>query len=224
MNAVPLAPPPTATTSTAMRRLSFGAIAGPVLFTVAWLVLGFLSPGYAMFDIEIDEYSAVSQPISGLGLGVTAPYMNAAFVAAGLLMLAGLVGIFRALPATPRARWVAGLLACTPVGLIIDGIFDLESMMLHLLGFAIGIVVPVLGFVVAGAFFRGIPGWRRFGTWLRLGGPLTLALIVLYFATFDPTAAGASHGIAGLTERILVTEVLAWFAAMGWLSLRRGSR
>jgi len=53
---------------------------------------------------------------------------------------------------------------------------------------------------------------------LLLASPLTLALTILYFATFTPTAEGAKTGIAGLTERILVTEVLAWFVALGWLA------
>jgi hypothetical protein len=46
-------------------------------------------------------------------------------------------------------------------------------------------------------------------------------LLLLYFMTFSPTAEGARTGVAGLTERILVVEVLAWFVAMGWLAFRR---
>jgi hypothetical protein len=38
--------------------------------------------------------------------------------------------------------------------------------------------------------------------------------------TFSPTAAGARTGVAGLTERILVIEVYAWFVAMGWKAFR----
>ena len=63
--------------------------------------------------------------------------------------------------------------------------------------------------------------WRRFGSWLLLGSPLTLALLVLYFMTFSPTAAGARTGVTGLTERILVVEVYAWFVAMGWKSFQQ---
>ena len=53
------------------------------LFTLAWAVLGALSPGYRLFDLVIDPYSPIAQPISGLGLGVTGPYMNAAFIVGG---------------------------------------------------------------------------------------------------------------------------------------------
>jgi len=50
---------------------------------------------------------------------------------------------------------------------------------------------------------------------------LTLALAVLYFATFTPTIEGVQHGVAGLTERILVLELEAWYVAIGWLAFSR---
>ena len=65
--------------SRAARLAALGAVAGPALFTLAWLVLGFLSPGYTIYGTRIAPYSPISQPVSGLGMGVTAPYMNAAF-------------------------------------------------------------------------------------------------------------------------------------------------
>ena len=73
-----------------MNRLGILIPIGAGLFTVAWFVLGLVSPGYRLFDLVIEPYSAVSQPVSGLGLGVTAPWMNAAFVLGGLLVGAGM--------------------------------------------------------------------------------------------------------------------------------------
>src|SRR5215218_3552877 len=93
----------------ATRWLALGAVAGPVLFTLAWFVLGFLSPGFTIFGTVIEPYSPVSQPISGLGLGSTAPFMNAAFVLSGILLMAGVIGIFQTLTirtsSGPAARW-----------------------------------------------------------------------------------------------------------------------
>src|SRR6266496_6608600 len=77
-----------------LRWLALGAIGGPVLFTVVWLALGFVSPGYTAWGVHIAPYSPISQSISGLGLGPTGPYMNAVFVASGALMMVGVVGIF----------------------------------------------------------------------------------------------------------------------------------
>src|SRR5258708_8867844 len=74
------------------RWLALGAIAGPVLFTLAWLVLGFLSPGYTAWGVRVAPYSPISPGISGLGLRDPAPYMNTAFLLCGVLLLAGVVG------------------------------------------------------------------------------------------------------------------------------------
>jgi hypothetical protein len=45
--------------------------------------------------------------------------------------------------------------------------------------------------------------------------------MILFFATFDPSAPAAGHGVAGLTQRILAVEVHGWYVAMGWSAFRR---
>jgi hypothetical membrane protein len=147
--------------------------------------------------------------------------MNAAFVLSGILLMAGVIGVFQTMTASglPAARWAcAALLALSPLGLVIAGIFTLEDPLPHLIGFLLATGTPVLSFLAAGFFLRGIPRWRRFGTWLLVGSPLTLLLVVLFFLTFDQAAIVAGDGVAGLTQRILAVEVLAWFVAMGWLA------
>lgn len=144
--------PTAATSAEPARWLALGAVAGPVVFALAWFVLGFVSPGYTLFGTRIAPYSPISQPISGLGVGVTAPFMNAAFIAGGLMLVAGVIGIFRTLdaPGRPGARRAsAALLGLCGVGMVIDGIFDLEAMMAHLVGFGLGVVAQVAGFLVA---------------------------------------------------------------------------
>jgi hypothetical protein len=215
--------PATKTSSQFIRWLALGTVAGPVLFTLAWLILGEISPGYTAWGVHIAPYSPISQSISGLGLGITAPFMNAAFVSGGILLLIGVVGTFQSIREIGAgARWTCtvlfGLLA---VGMAMDGIFTLESGALHFAGFGLGIASAMLGFVAGGLILRRVPSFRRFGTWLLLGCPLTLALTILYFLTFSPTVAGTQTGVAGLTERVLVSEVLAWYATLGWLAFRR---
>jgi hypothetical protein len=204
-------------------RLALGAVAGPVLFTLGWFVLGFVSPGYTMWGTRIAPYSAISQPLSGLGLGPTGPFMNAIFVLSGLLIVAGAIGVFRAIPELgPKARWICTVLLALPgLGSVVDGIFTLEHFFPHFVGFGLALTT-VVGFPVIGFVLRRVPSWRGFGSWLIAAGPLTLALTVLYFATFTPTIEGIQHGVAGLTERILVVELQAWYVALGWLAFRRG--
>ncbi|TMB41687.1 MAG: DUF998 domain-containing protein [Chloroflexi bacterium] len=204
------------------RRLALGAIVGPVVFTLAWLILGFLSPGYTMWGVHVAPYSAVSQPLSGLGLGPTGPYMNAAFILSGLLMMAGAVGVFASITELgPVARWTStALLGMPGLGAVIDGMFTLESFFFHFIGFGLALTT-IVGFPVIGFLLRRVPRWRRLGTWLVVAGPVTLALTVLYFTTFTPTIEGIQHGIAGLTERVIVLELDAWYVAIGFLAFRR---
>ncbi len=49
-----------------IRWLTLGAVVGPILFTLAWMILGKLSPGYTAWGIHFAPYSPISQPISGL--------------------------------------------------------------------------------------------------------------------------------------------------------------
>jgi hypothetical protein len=202
--------------------LAVGAVAGPVLFTLGWFVLGFISPGYTMWGTRIAPYSAVSQPLSGLGLGSTGPLMNTIFIASGLLIVVGAVGVFKAIPELgPTARWIGTVLFALPgLGSVMDGIFTLEHFFLHFLGFGLALTT-VVGFPIVGYLLREVPRWRRFGSWLIAAGPVTLVLTVLYFATFTPTIEGIPHGVAGLTERFLVVELQVWYVAIGWLTFRQ---
>src|SRR5260370_41080773 len=86
---VRLSTKPIASIATRSARPAAGWIAlmaeyGPILFTLGWFVLGFISPGYTMWGSRIAPYSAISQPLSGLGLGPTGPFMNATFILSGL--------------------------------------------------------------------------------------------------------------------------------------------
>lgn len=196
-------------------RLELAAVAGPVLLTAAWLVLGFMSPGYYLWGVHVAPYSPVSQPVSGLGLGPTGPYMNSAFVLSGLMMIAGAAAIF-------RRHWIlAALLALPGLGGVVDGIFTFQTFFMHFVGFALALS-SIVTFPVVGFFLRRIPGWKAIGTGLIVAGPLTAALTVLYFATFTPTVQGIQTGVAGLTERLLIVEIQAWYVALGWIAFTKG--
>jgi hypothetical membrane protein len=204
------------------RPLALAAVAGPMLLTAAWVVLGLVSPGYTLWGVRVTPYSAISQPVSGLGLGPTGPYMNAAFVASGILLIAGAFGIVTSIRGlSPRASRVCTVLLALPgVGCVLDGVFTFESFFLHFVGFLLALTT-VAGFPIVGRVIRRIPDWRPLGTWLIVAGPLTLVLAALYFATFTPTIEGIQVGVAGLTERILIIELQAWYVVMGWLAFRR---
>ncbi|HLZ31621.1 MAG TPA: DUF998 domain-containing protein [Chloroflexota bacterium] len=217
MNTIAASPPGISTPAVPLRWLPLGGVLGPLGYTVAWLVLGMLSPGYTAWGVHIAPYSPISQSISGLGLGVTAPYMNAAFVLNGVLMLLAAIGIAAPLPRSRRTVFIA--LALPGIGSILDGVFTLESFLGHTAGFALALT-SIIGFPLTGALVRRLGGWTRISTCLLAAGPLTLVLAIAYFVTFSPTPEGALTGVAGLTERLLVLELQLWYAVLGWRAFR----
>jgi ubiquinone/menaquinone biosynthesis C-methylase UbiE/hypothetical membrane protein len=198
--------PANARTSPRAIWLARGSIAGALIFAATWAILGLLRPGY----------SFVSQPISGLGLGPGAAMMNGAFILTGLLFVAGPIGSFmltRDLGAL--ARWSSAImLALSGVGAILCGLFTWESFAPHMIGSALGLAGPILGFFVAGLVLRRSTQWRRLGGGLLAAAALTLILVVVFFATFSVEAVLASRGVAGLIERLLVVEIHAWYIAL----------
>jgi hypothetical membrane protein len=210
--------------SRAAQLAALGAVAGPILFTLAWLILGFLSPGYTIYGTRIAPYSPISQPVSGLGMGVTAPYMNAAFVlGAGLLTMIGVVGVFatlRAYGGRVRRAICAGLLCLSPLGLGLCGIFTIETPLVHLICFLLFVLTPFISFPVAARFLRRVPDWRRFSTALLIAVPVTAAMLAWFFLSYDQTAITVGQGISGIPERLLLMELQAWFVALGWLGYR----
>ncbi len=183
-----------------------GMVFGPIFFVAAYTILGFLRPGF----------SQISEPISGLGVGANALAMNLSFILTGVLMFVGVVWIsrnFKEIGAIARRSCVL-MLILSPIGCIICGLYNYESS-LHYIGFFLACGIPVVCFPVTGFILRRVHNYRRFGNWLLLGGPLTLVFMVWFMTSFDYL--NTDVGIAGLTERILVLEVHAFYVALGWI-------
>jgi hypothetical protein len=139
-----------------------------------------------------------------------------------VLLITGTLGIFTVLKtemaAAPRA-WSLALWTMPGAGSIVDGIFTFEHALPHFAGFGLSLLA-VAGFAATGYGLRRSPTWRNVGRWLMVAAPLTISLTVLFFATFTPTATGQLTGVAGLTERILVSEIFWWYALLGWIAFR----
>ena len=198
-----------------------------VVFTVVWAVLGFFNVGYTLYDTVIEGYSPIHQPISGLGLGSTALAMNTAFVLYGLFSVAGAVATSRLLGAVDArlARPTLVTLGLYGLGGILVGLFTLESMELHSLGF-LGVLAPIVGFFVLGRRMAPHTELATLGRSLvRVAVPLSVVLLVVFFASFNPEAAGEGRGIAGLTQRALIIDLQVWIGLVVVAAVRHaGSR
>ena len=202
----------------ATRWLALGAVVGPLQFVLASVVLGLLRPGY----------SPVSQQVSALAVGPNGVFMRAAFVLYGPLVIVGVIAVFRGFKHElgAVACWACTvLLVLSPLGILWAGIFTMnpETLALHTQGAELAFGTPIITFLVVGLLLRRALTWRRFGTWLLLGSPLTLALLIGFIMSVPPSvlATVAGGGSLGLWQRALGFEVMAWFVAMGWLAFRR---
>jgi hypothetical protein len=199
------------------RRLALGAIVGPILFDVAAISAGLMRPGYSL----------VARPVSALAVGPDGVYVRGAFELYGALVT---VGILAALGETrrelqPLARWVCMvLLAISPLGVLVAGIFTMDpsTLGLHMIGVQLAVTTPILALPSVGVLLRRAPTWRRLGTWMLLGGPLTLLLLVGFMQSIPFTEMVAGGGRFGLWQRALLLEVQGWYVAVTWQSLRRG--
>lgn len=193
------------------------------LFTATWVLLGFFNSGYVLFDTVVDEYSAIHQPISGLGLGSTATVMNTAFVVYGVLALAGAVGTSYLVGRIERAaqRPASITLGMHGAGSILVGVWTLESMELHSVGFLL-VLAPIVGFWIIGRRLGHQPELRTFAKALtRIAAPVTILLVLAFFVSFNPEAAGEGQGVAGLIQRALVLHLQLWMGALAWLGCRQ---
>lgn len=149
--------------------------------------------------------------------------MNTTFVVSGLLIMVGVVGILRSPrdePGLAHRRTLFVLLTLPALGVVVDGIFNLTFFFIHFMGFGLALT-SIFGFPICGNLLRKLPRWQRVGRWLMVAGPLTLVLTIVFFATFTSTVQGAETGVAGITERALVIETMAWYVVMGLHAARQ---
>jgi hypothetical protein len=106
-------------------------------------------------------------------------------------------------------------------GLIVDGVFTLESVLLHLAGFLLAVPVPAVGFVLLAVSLRRTHS--RLAIVLTVGAVLTFALFVLFQLTFDPYSAGDNSGYSGLIQRALVVASFATVTVLAVTAARVAS-
>lgn len=192
-----------ATTGWTVRRAALCGIAGPLVFTLAWVVLGALEPGYdpaAQFISELAAYGARRAAV-----------MVTAFLALGLLSLAFAPGLQRGIAAGaggaigPALVGVfglctlgSGLVRCDPG---CDGASFNNST--HSLITHIGLGALILATLVLPLRVAGAARWRGFRAYSWLTGGAVIAIVLVGFDRF---------GGPGLGQRLFVELLLLWLA------------
>jgi hypothetical membrane protein len=200
------------------------AVAGPVVFSAAWLVAWAAQ----------DRYSPRREDISALAaLDAQQPWiMVGGFLALAVGLVALGAGLLRAVAGGRVARVGALLVLLAGLGILVAGIArnDCSSELAacraridagdvswhHGVHDAVsGLVFLALGVaqLVLARAFRRDPSWRDLRAYSIVSGILTLALLALF-------GTGAIDGWNGLVQRIFLAVPLVWIMVLG-IRLRR---
>jgi hypothetical membrane protein len=207
------------------RRLTgMSAVAGPIVFTAAWLV------GWAVQD----EYSPRHEDISALAaLDAEHPWiMVIGFLALGLGIVALGLGLLSALASGVSVRVGALLVTVAGLGILVAGLarndcsselaackarIDAGDLSWHdqvhdLVSLAVFLALVAAQLVLARPFGRDTR-WQDLRRYSIVSGALTFALLVVY-------GSGAGGDWNGLVQRVFLAVPFLWIVVLG-LRLRR---
>lgn len=199
-------PPLDEAAAASQRALAWAGIAGPALFTAAFLV---------QEAFRRHEYSPMRETISALEAGPAGWVQQPNFVAFGMLTIAFAVGLHRGVRHTPRGAAGPVLLALSGIGLVLAAALPLRED-------AAGVTYDPGGHVVAGVLFFGTsavglialsrrlrrdPQWHALARVTLVAGAAALVGFLLTGALVMPED-GPLHEWAGLVQRLLLLAVL----------------
>lgn len=185
------------------RYLAASGIVGPVLYTVTWLVLGFLDPAYSHTRDPISNLSAAGAPY--------APVMTSIIILFALLIVAFAYGLHRGLSpgfwAGPVALVVAGIgyvgIAFAPLNLAAPEVPSLP----HTISASVTVFALMFAPVLLFPRLRRDPGWRNLGGY-------SIATTVVAFAFAVLASLPAFKGWEGLMQRLVTVVVLQWIVVI----------
>lgn len=182
------------------------AIAGTALFAVALALLHLL-------DSEVD---VIEHYTSDYALGDYGWMMRAGLMAFGVAGISIALGLRATLQRGRRVGLSAALFSIAGAGLLVAGIFNGDPTgqeeltttgSIHLLAaLVLFLSLVVVSWVVRGVFSRDA-AWSRFA---RTQLWFAIAVTGTYLYSFG------SPSPPGITQRIFVTVLIAWFLTLGW--------
>jgi len=195
----------------ALKYLTLGGIAGPVLFTTVTLICASLRP----------DYNHISQFISELGATGTgnAIIMNwIGFIPSGLMIAVFGMSLTMLLPKSLIARIGSVLITIFGLGMVVAGNFSCdvgcprEGSFENLIHDQISgpiFLLGVIGILLLGISFRNYPLWRSLWIYSVISALLALAFIVALINSIE------SYTTTGLWQRLLLATIFLWCGIVG---------
>lgn len=198
-----------------MRAAAAAGIAGPILFTAGWLVLGVVRRG---------EYDPIADQISALTAGPWAWAGRLNFVTFGLLLIAFAVGLRRGVRAARRGSQVPAMLArvgpaalgVNGLNLLIAGVFPLHDPFgVHGRNSTVFFATIGIVLVLVSLRLRDDQRWRDLARYTLATGAVLFALLFVLLPTTG--RGGLLNPWVGLVQRLVL---VLWMPCLIVLAVR----
>lgn len=196
--------------------LAWAGVAGPVVFTVAFVAQGLARRG---------EYSAAAETISALAAGPYGWVQDVNFVVFGVLLFAFAIGLHLGVRRSRAGVVGPAIMAWTGVGAVLAAVFPLredaagltvDPTGLHRPNAVLFFLSVGVGLVVLSRRLARDPRWAGLAAYTLVTGVVAVVLFVGLPLLVLPED-GALHAWAGLYQRAVLA---VWFPCLLVLALR----
>lgn len=193
--------------------LGTAGIVGPILFTIAFIVQGFLRPGY----------SHLADPVSALAAGPDGWVQDLNFFVFGPLIVMFAIGLHLGVRTSRFGSVGPALLVSSGVGLVVAGAFPARDAAGafsvepgHLAGAFVAFLGAGAGLIVISRRMAGDPRWSGLSGYAFVSG---VAIVILFLMTARLAVADDAplHDWVGLMQRLALA---VWFPCTIVLALR----
>lgn len=200
-------------------------IAGPVIFTVVWVV-------QELFRLE--EYSPITEPVSALAAGPNGWVQSVDFALFGVLTLVFAGGLHLGVRRSRAGVVGPAFIGLSGFGLLLAAAFPLREDAAgvtydpggHVIAGTTFFLCSALGLIVVSRRLAHDPRWRGLATYTLVAGSLGVAAYPLMGVFVVPDDAGL-HPYFGLAQRLVVLGIIfpCWvLLARRLLQVARGQR
>ena len=182
-----------------VRSAAVGGVAAPVLFTILYLVLGSITPGYNAYSQTISELGQVGQPY--------AAFQDANFVLTGVLTIGFVISLQASVASSPSSRVGSILLLAYPIAFVFVGTVIPLPSPLHVPVGSISFFMTLVGVIVTSRPMRKDASWHRIASFTSATGVVSVVGFFVYGFLQSQSFAAASLGLA---QRLVLAPYFVW--------------
>ena len=182
-----------------LRWIAVGGLVAPVLFTVLYLVIGVVTPGYNAYSQTISELGQVGQPY--------AVFQDANFVLTGLLTIGFVVALAPSIGRSRGSRLAAILLLVYPIAFVLVGTVIPLPSPLHVPVGSIGFFLTIVGMTITSWPMRRDASWQRLASFTLVTG---IVSIVGFFVYGFLQSQSITTSWLGLAQRLVLAPYFVW--------------